>query len=77
MTVIINSNFSGFVFTRFKNTINILTVIVLVFGLNLRIYGLENFKEHLGGMIINSMTFLMFLPFYMYCNTSLTNIIKK
>jgi hypothetical protein len=77
MAVIVNTNFVGYVFERYKNTLNILTVIVLIFGLNLRIYGLENMGEDLGNMLTNSLTFLLFLPMYMYCNTSFMNIIKK
>jgi hypothetical protein len=75
--VIINANFLGYIFDRFKNTLNILTVVILIFGLNLRIYGFENLGEDLGNMLTNSMTFLLMLPFYMYCNTSFMNIIKK
>ena len=68
MGIIVNTNFIAYIFSRFKNTINITTVVILIMGLNLRIYGSENLKEHLGGMLVNSLTFLMFLPYYMYCN---------
>ena len=77
MAVIVNANFVGYVFDRYKNTLNILTVVILIFGLNLRIYGFENMRDDLANMLINSMTFLLMLPFYMYCNTSFMNIIKK
>jgi putative effector of murein hydrolase LrgA (UPF0299 family) len=77
MAIIVNTNFVSYLFNRYKNTLNILTVIILIFGLNLRIYGLENLGEDLGNMLTNSLIFLLFLPFYMYCNTSFMNIIKN
>lgn len=75
--IIVNTNFLGYIFSRYKNTVNIITILILVMGLNLRIYGLDNLKDNLGNMLINSFTFLMFLPYYMYCSTAMMNIIKK
>ena len=77
MAIVVNIHLVGYIFTRYKNTLSIVTVIILIFGLNYRIYGFENLGEDIGKMVANSMTFLLFLPFYMYCNTSFMNIIKK
>lgn len=75
MGIVMNSNFLGYVFGRFKNTMNVMTVLVLVIGLNQRIYG-YNF-ENIGKMAVNSFSFLFALPVFMYCNVGLMNISKK
>ena len=76
MATSLNGIFISFIMDKYKNANNILTVLVLVAGLNLRIYGTD-LDGQMGGMITNSAGFLFCLPLYMYCNQSLVNINHK
>ena len=75
--VMMNGNFNGFIFEQYRNTMNVVTVFVLVWGLNQRIYGFENIQEDMSEMISNSLALLIVVPMFMYCNVALTNISKK
>jgi hypothetical protein len=77
MAIVLTGNFVGFIFEQRRNTINIFTCVVLVIGLDQRIYGYDDIKKHLSGMIINSFMFMFALPLYMYCNQALVNISSR
>ena len=77
MAVVVNNNFVGYLLTRYINTFNILTMIIVIIGLDIRIYGYQNFGEDLSGMLTNFLVILLILPCYMYCNIAFINIIKK
>jgi hypothetical protein len=68
MGIGVTGSFISFMFERKRNQINILTVIVLVAGLNQRIYGYKDYETNLLNIIINTCGFLVSIPLYMYCN---------
>jgi len=68
VAVILNGNFMGFMFEKHRNLQNVVVIMILIAGLNQRVYGYENVSDHLGKMCINSFGFLVALPLYMYCN---------
>ena len=78
MAIVVNNNFVGYLLTtRYINTLNMMTMIIVIIGLDLRIYGLENFGEDLVNMVMNSLAIVLILPCYMYCNIAFIKIIKK
>lgn len=46
-------------------------------GLNFRIYDFSDPDIQFGKIIVNSLSFFICLPLYMYCNQALVNINKK
>ena len=53
---------------------NMLTVVLMVTGLNQRIYGYSNLRPHLVKMLINSICIIVGFPFYIYVNQAVINL---
>ena len=55
-------------FQGIKIKMNIITVLLVVAGLNQRIYGYSNLKPHLVKMIINSVSVIFAFSLYIFVN---------
>lgn len=72
--ILMQQNFLGYLFELYRNQLNAVAVVVLVAGLNQRLYGFEDLANDWGAMTFNSFCFLLGIPLYMYVNQSLQNI---
>jgi hypothetical protein len=66
--VVLNSVFLSFMFVLYRTHINVISVVILIIGLNQRIYGYKNVSENIVNMIVNSFSVIVALPLFMFCN---------
>jgi hypothetical protein len=75
MGVLMHQTLLGFIYDKYRTQMNVVLAIILVQGLNQRVYGYQNLP--IVSMMINCLIMAIALPLYLYCDQALVNIMNK